>query len=259
MKRKVISKSYKGLSEKEVNLITSLTEVDRNPFEPLDVEKALGCTPQSAYTTISRLKKKGWIDEIEKGKYLLKGIVAEHVDPFELATRMVWPSYISFWSALNFYKLTEQVPFTIFVVTTKHKRQMKLSSMRLRFVSLSPKRFFGYRRVGKITIAEVEKALLDSLLYPRYAGGLGEIAKSLREADLDPDRLVDYALRLDSKSLCARLGYLLDYVDKPLDSSHESALLNRVGDSYPKLDVSKPRKGHIDKKWRVLVNVEVKE
>ncbi|MGD8245504.1 MAG: hypothetical protein PVI63_09960 [Anaerolineae bacterium] len=123
-----------------------------------------------------------------------------------------------------------------------------------RFVTIKPSKLFGYQRemVGDLPtiVADEAKAIVDSLDLPDYAGGLGEIAKALRAAleTVDVDTLVQYANRMEDKSLGSRLGYLLETLDQPAEGLIRSA-------SPVKLDVSSSHSGETDPRWQVIVNV----
>lgn len=116
-----------------------------------------------AYVMTYRMKKAGLIREIEKGKYTLEE------NPFVVASWIIWPSYISSWAALSFYKLTEQLPFTIHVVTTlKRKRKViTFGNSKIEFLTFKKDRFSGFSKrhyQGKeIFVAEKEKAVVDAL------------------------------------------------------------------------------------------------
>jgi predicted transcriptional regulator of viral defense system len=135
---------------------------------------------RQAYRLIARLRDKGLVDKVEKGKYLLLGLEPERVlsNPLFIASHLVAPAYVSYWSALHFYGFTEQVPLTTFVTTTKKKRPVSFRGFRFRFVTTRTHKFFGYRRemVGDlpVVIADEAKAIVDSLDLPDYAGsGVG--------------------------------------------------------------------------------------
>jgi len=181
-------------------------------------------------------------------------------DPFQVAGKLVWPSYISFWSALNFYHLTEQAPKTIFLVTTRQKRPFQYGGRLLRFVRFSPGRFFGYTKLNGVVIADMEKALIDSLYLPRYAGGIEEVARCFLEArdKASAGRLVEYAMKMGNSSLALRLGYLFDLLGFSVPEQDMQLLLKHKSSSYPVLDPAAPRKGFVDKKWALLVNRELK-
>ncbi|MBS3067671.1 hypothetical protein J4450_03145 [Candidatus Micrarchaeota archaeon] len=133
-------------------------------FTPADIERILGKTRGYAYLYLQRLKQTSLIYEIEKGRYTV------YADSFLIASRIVWPSYISGWAALQFYHLTEQLPNVIEVVTTRSRKTRKIKFMNIKIVfsRLRIPHFFGYEKIQykkfPIFIAEKEKALLDAFL-----------------------------------------------------------------------------------------------
>jgi predicted transcriptional regulator of viral defense system len=215
---------------------------------------------RQAYRLIARLRDEGLVDEVEKGKYLLLGLEPERVlsNPLFIASHLVAPAYVSYWSALHFYGFTEQVPLTTFVATTKKKRPVSFRNFRFRFVTLQRHKFFGYRRemVGDlpVVIADEAKAIVDSLDLPGHAGGVAEVARALRVAldTVGEDILVEYANRMGDKSLGARLGYLLETFGRSPDGLIHSA-------SPVKLDPARPRAGRTNSRWQVVVNVPERE
>ena len=208
------------------------------------------------------LKKGGLIKEIEKGKYLVLGFEPQRVlvNPFFIASKIVYPSYISFRSALNHYGYTEQVPFTIYVAATKRKRGVEFETYRYKYITLAPYKFFGYEKqiIGELPVlmAEKEKALIDSFDQLDYAGGFLEAAKALFRAkdEIDKKRLVSYALKMKNKSLLSRLGYLLKRYNARL-----KGLENYLSQTFIPLDPDRPKGRIWDKKWRVNVNVSDKD
>ena len=213
-----------------------------------------------AYTLLDRLERHHLVISVEKGKYLLLGLEPEKVlsNPLFIATRLVNPSYVSYWSALHYYGLTEQVPHTIFIATTRKKRPVTFQTHRFRYVTLKPAKFFGYHREAiedlPVLLADEEKALIDSLDQPRYAGGMAEVARALALAasDLDVDLLLDYARRMADRSLALRLGYLLEQQGITVDGLPISA-------SPVLLDPSAPPEGVVNTRWRVRVNLPEEE
>ncbi len=138
-------------------------------FEALQLEGILDKTRRYSYLIIHRLKKAGLIHEIENGKYSI------YEDPFLIASRITWPSYISSWAALRYWGLTEQLPRTIHVVCPKKrkKNKIKYGNANIEFIKTKQEYFFGYTRVlyqeKEIFIAEIEKAIIDSLLFRKIS------------------------------------------------------------------------------------------
>ena len=224
---------------------------------------------------VRQLVRSGLVAEIENGKYLLLGFEPERVlaNPLFIACHLVTPGYVSYWSALHSYGFTEQVPLTVYVATTRKKAPVAYAGQRFRFVTVQPRKFFGYRReqVGglPVLIADEAKALIDSLSEPEYAGGITEVAKALRVAieTIDLNTLVEYANRLGDKTLGSRLGYLLgllgravapcDGAPAPVDGQGTSQLIRST--SSVKLDPSRPGQGQRDAQWRIDINLPLEE
>ncbi len=237
-----------------------LYEADLYYFSPATLAALFDVSMAKAYEILRRLKAEELVRPVRAGRYLLLGFQPERVlsNPMFIATRLAHPAYVSYWSALHFHGLTEQVPRTVFVATTRKCRPLDLDNTRLVFVRVAPYKFFGYQRemIGDlpVLVAEVEKALVDSLDQPRYAGGLLEVAKALYQAreQLDPERLVEYANRMRNRSLCSRLGYLLDRFGQPVQG------LN-ISRTFVLLDPQGQVEGPYDHRWRVRVNVSDEE
>ncbi len=237
-----------------------LHQLDLFYFTPSLLADLLSLERRRTYRLVARLKDEGLVDEVEKGKYLLLGLQPERVlsNPLFIASHLVTPAYVSYWSALHYYGFTEQVPLTTFVATTKKKRPVTFRDFRFRFVTIKSHKFFGYRRemLGDlpVVVADEAKAIVDSLDLPHYAGGITEIAKALRAAleTVDVPTLVRYANRMKDKSLGSRLGYLLETLGYPAEG-----LISSI--SPIKLDPSRPRTGRTDSRWQVVANISEAE
>src|SRR3989344_6583508 len=174
-------------------------------FRIRDLCLLLKINKTKAYNLIKSLKKKEAIKNTGKGFFVIK-----RTNEYSIATILNHPSYISFWSALNYYGLSDQMPKKIFLATTKYSREIN----NFKYITLSKKRFFGYKMISEVVIADKEKAIIDSLLFPKYAGGIVEIKECLKNAlkDLDVNKLIKYAILIDSKAVLRRLGFILDSI-----------------------------------------------
>ena len=209
---------------------------------------------------LQRMKREGLVAGVERGKYLLLGLTPEKVfsNPLYIGANLHSPSYISYWSALHFHGLTEQVPRTVSVATTRRKSQISFRGTRYRFVTIKPGAFFGYRRETldglPVPIADEAKSILDSLTLPEYAGGITEVANALRAAfsgqALDVRQLIEYAGRLNNGSLSSRLGYLLDLLHQPVEGLRPSR-------GPVRLDPRLAERGTFHSRWRLYVNISL--
>ena len=229
-------------------------------FHSATLADLLGLNKVRVAQLLGKMTEAGLTARIEHGKYLLLGLSPEQTlaNPLHIASHLVTPSYISFWSALHYYGFTEQSPYTSFVATTRRKSPITFGKLRFQFVCLQPGAFFGYRRQQHaglpVVIADEVKAVLDSLIFPDYAGGMSEAARALHNAleQLDTGTLLEYAALLSNPSLGSRLGFLLELFGKPVD-------ILPVSKGPVKLDPQKPREGAYNARWRIYTNLDVEQ
>lgn len=259
-----------SLSDSEASLLTTLAAEGREIFGTRDAHGVLG-EDRSTQDTLERLVQKGWLERIEKGKYLIVPLEAGPdrtwtEDALVIAGHLVAPAMIAYWSALNYWNLTEQVPRITYVQTTSRKenRRPEVLGMRFRVVRVKEQRFFGghgYPAGGStVTVTDREKTIIDCLDRPDLSGGVPEVSKALEEGSpgFDWDRITEYLERFESGAVVKRLGYLveaLELPDPPGPCTVDRWLDLRTG-GISKLDPSNPREPHrIATRWRLHVNL----
>jgi predicted transcriptional regulator of viral defense system len=260
------------LSPEEARLVTKWETEKRTIVRPRDVQRALKCTLDYAYVLLHNLERKKWLERIDKGIYQFVPATygyPEKVPPanaFAVGGAFVQPYYFSYYTSNSHYGFTTQMPFTLFIATTKKKPNVAWQSTTFQFVTLSKHKFFGYRteRVFGVDVcmAEPEKSLVDSFDKPRYAGGTEQLARIVWRglARVDQTKLVDYALRMESSSLVQRLGFIVDFLEKkdlvkPISTELLDRLLRHVGKTPIYLDQRRARSGSFVNEWNVVDNV----
>jgi predicted transcriptional regulator of viral defense system len=152
---------------KDSALIQRLLALNKPYFTVADLEKVLDQRRPSLYVTLHRL-----------------------VD----YNTLVYPSYLSFESALSRYGILSQVPYTLTFATPRRSRHLTLGETSVQFHQVKGDLFFGYTLVDGLYVAEPEKALLDQAYLA--SRGLAELTwEELDLAALDQGRLRDYAGR----------------------------------------------------------------
>jgi len=233
-----------NLSKLESEVYEKFKELDLRVFSVNNLCLLMNMNKTKAYNIIKSLSKKKVLIKVGKRNFSLSG-----TNEFEIATEINFPSYISFWSALNYYGFSDNTPKKIFVVSTKYSKDIE----NFKFVTLSKKKFFGYTSIGRITIAEKEKAIIDSLIFPRYSGGIKEVRISLKRAinELNLKKMIDYVLKIGSKSAIRRLGFLLD----SLKVGGLKRLEKKIGKGFELLDPNLEKKNNLNKKWLLDINI----
>lgn len=224
---------------------------------------------------LHHLVKSGWLIRLRNGLYSISSTVpgVMPVHEFEIAMALVDPAAISHWSALHYHGLTEQAPRKVFVLTTtktsvprvrgdKAKRSgdgFFVAGTSYQFVQVKPERFFGTEKVwigevARIKITDPERTLLDGLAMPRYFGDFSEVlhAFEVRGENLDLDRIIDYALKLD-RAISKRLGWVLER--NGIQLARLSRLARVPAKGYIKLDPGGPARGPTNKNWMIQENL----
>ncbi|MBU1104628.1 hypothetical protein L6255_02755 [Candidatus Parcubacteria bacterium] len=129
------------------------------------------------YKIAQKLEKKKIIKRLSLGLFLFS---EAKVTEFEIANFVYAPSYISLESALSFYGILSQFPYTITSITSKKSKRLLIENKEYRYSKIDDSLFWGYERKKTILIASPEKALLDSL----YFASKGLINIDLKEMDL---------------------------------------------------------------------------
>jgi predicted transcriptional regulator of viral defense system len=127
-----------------------------------------------------RMVNKGILERLKRDLYLLADATVDH---FQIANRLLMPSYVSFESALNYWGLMTQIPETI---TSAAQRSKTMQARQQEFLySHLPDHIFrlGIVRENTYLMANAEKAFLDTLYY----ASLGK--RSISYDELAVDRL----------------------------------------------------------------------
>ncbi|MBI2938781.1 MAG: transcriptional regulator [Thaumarchaeota archaeon] len=256
----------KGLSNSESRLLSSLSEKNKTVFGLGDITAELDCSYQYAKVLANNLAKKRWIVVLRRGTYLIvplsAGVNPQYTEhEFVIASHIVSPYYIAYWSALNFHRFTEQTPMTVFVATTKRVKNREILNVRYSFVTLKKRKFFGFvpTAVGthKVNVSNPEKTLADALDHPEYCGGMGEVAKSLWAAKerVSVDEIANCAKRMGNSAIIKRLGYLVETLEIPVDTKTLEKMRKAISQGMSVLDPTMPRKGTYTTRWNLLLNV----
>ena len=255
----------KSLSKQEYDLLSNFAIKNRKVITVKDVKGSFNFTAGKIRVMLHRLEKKGWLERIEKGKYLIVPLEgregwAEH--PFIPMSKLVTNYYISYRTALAYYGFTEQIPFYVFAATTERKNSLEFQGYLYKFVRVSKRKFFGFEKIQisdvDINIADKEKAIIDSLDREEYAGSIIEILKALHnnKEQFDFNKMIDYAFRMENHSLVRRLGFLLDIIKH--DTKNLEGKIGKFGCVYLSNGLPKKKYG-ISRKWRLILNLRENE
>jgi predicted transcriptional regulator of viral defense system len=171
---------------------------------------------------------------------------------------LVEPYTIAYWSALNYYGLTEQIPTTVFIQITswKEKQEVEVFGVKYKIVRVKQEKFFGIKKKWientQINITDKEKTIIDCLDKPHYCGGMIEVIKALKygRKELDFKKLSEYANQIGNSGVIRRLGYVCDLLNIKIKLTPPNAR------NYLLLDPTMPVEQKKNAKWRLIVNLD---
>jgi len=164
----------------------------------------------------------------------------------------VKPYYISFWSALNYHGLSDQIPKSVFISTNKAKKPLVILHTEFVFVQIKEDRFFGIEKIEiegrKINISNINKTIVDCLDHPEHSGGIEEVARAIyfNHKELNFKKIKEYALKMKNITILKRLGYILEKIN--LFEEYKSIFKDiKLTKGYSKLDTICRKKADIMK------------
>ena len=218
---------------------------------------------------LDRLQHKGWIRRIRRGRFAVIPLSSgesrtPQLHEFIIAMELVSPAAIAYWSALNHHGMTEQLPRTVFVATNHPVRRHpgEVLGTNYKIVSLRPGKFFGIVKDWidemPFMVTDREKTIIDGLDLTQYIGGVEEITKALSTSwtQLDESKLRKYAVKIGNSAVAKRLGFLMETLGLGDVEKFRKAVTLAPG--FSPLDPALPRKGTYNRRWRLLVNTEIK-
>ncbi len=185
-------------------ILNRLQKSGKNVFTVYDVSKLMDKPIPYASLMLSKSKK---VKKIERGKYFL-----ESATIYEIASNIVFPSYVSLQAGLQYYNLIDQAVVKYSVISLKRHKKIFVNGNQIEFIFSRKKLFFGYLNKSGAYIASLEKVIIDSI----YFGGIkfsmlkDAVETAINERNIDVKKLIGYAVKTESKVLASKLGFMLE-------------------------------------------------
>lgn len=195
------------------------------PFlETQEIEILLEKPEHAALPRICRWVSQGKLIQLRRGKYLLTSqFQVKPADPFFISNYLYRPSYVSLYSALEYYQLIPEAVFGVQAITTRQTAIWDTKLGQFRYFSTTPERFFGYISVKlgdgeqqTALIAEPEKSLIDVCYFStgEWTQARWEELRIQNYAEVNPARLADYAQRMKNRRVERGIQSLISLLKK---------------------------------------------
>jgi len=257
------------LSRNESKVVLDLEWRGQKTVTLDEIQAALSCSNSYARFMAHQLAEKGWLERLKPGLYQF--VPAERgqdgvadTNPLAAGALLASPYFFSFGTACTYHGLTDQVFSEVYLATRARRRPRFVRGKRYVFVPMAEAQFFGDSEVNalgaRVQMATVERALLDALDRPRYAGGIGEVSGIVARASrrVSWNALLDCLRRFGESALVQRLGHLLEINRIDVPQEVLSALRTLVSPES-KITLGSRVKwglnGPLSRSWNVIVNV----
>lgn len=245
MKRGDILTGYKELSQFPVFSISHVNQLTHNP--------------ETSRSMLKRLLQKELIQKIKRNLYTCVNPATGHViaSRYQIASALTSTAYISHHTAFEFYGLTNQVYYEVYVSSQSRFREFEFDNVVYRYVASKSQEGVvqPFNHPG-VRVTDVERTVIDSIKDFSRIGGFEELLQSLnRLSYLDEKKLKRYLSLYDLKILYQKTGFLMEKLKSELNISESfiSFCYSKIGkssryflgDHFPNV--------HYIKKWQLIV------
>ena|SRR3990167_4045807 len=261
----------KTLGPTAARLVATLYDRNRPIFHFQEAAEILGGRAPAA-SALSQMIRNGVASRLKSGTFQLVpfelGFEREYLgNPYLVARELILSGrtknqyYLSHSSAFDLHQMVTQPQLIVTVSSNRMMRPKMILGTEFRFVRCKINDLFGIEEMWidkneKIAVSDLERTLIDGLKQPEYCGGLIEVAKafSIKHDAIDPQKIIDYAMKLGVGAVNRRLGYLMELYGIGA-RIHWEFLQKTLTATYQLLDPELPAEGHYTAKWRLRLNI----
>jgi len=246
----------KNINQEQRNFLIFLDNEEIEIFTFSDIEKRIDATNKNLSNILANLVHHNLLVQLEKGKYCRPNFN----NNFVIANYLCKNSAIAYWSALNHYGLTEQIPNTIFVQAGRLKRSKKIFNVDYKFVKVKSEKIIGVVTEGRgsyqFRITDIEKTIIDCFDLPQYSGGFAELIRAFYNAKLNKKKLLKYAVAMGNLTILKRISYLSELFEMKGFKTIQKETRKRLKANYTYFLPFGEKQGKYCSRWKLCLNVD---
>lgn len=248
-----------NITKEQQEFLKLLDDYEIDIFSIVDIEKTLNAEFVNLNAILENLANKNFLSRIEQGKYCRINFRDEKV----IGCFISDSGSVGYWSALNYYGLTEQFPNNVFIQTPRIKKNKVIFGTEYKFVKIAPNKIAGILTQGqgtrKYMITDIDKTIVDCFDLPEHSGGYVELIRAFNQAKLNSDKMIEYCIAIDNIAATKRMGFLAELFDKKSLKTFVKFAKQRVNVKYNVFDPAENDKGEFINEWRLRLNISRKE
>jgi len=213
---------------------------------------------ESARSAIKRLMKDGMVAKIRNNMYTcISGETGAPVaNRYQIASKITPTSYISHHTAMEYYGITDQVFYDVYVASETSFREFEFDGYTYHYVT--SKDLEGVETPafsGGIRVTNLERTLVDSVKDMDKIAGIEEVIQDIYSMKrMQEKRVLKYLELLSNQFLYQKMGFLLSEHKEQMGLSDDffEICKSQIGKSkrYITKDMSS---GHYVDEWKLVV------
>jgi len=235
------------------------TELAKYPVISIDDVKKLTGNEKTAYSRLDRLMKKDLVKKIRKNIYSAVNPTTGQIvaTRYQIACAITDTAYISHHSAFEYYGLTNQVFYEVYVSSETKFNHFEYDHVTYKYVQSRIKEgVVKARNTTGVRITDLERTVIDSIKDFNKIGGFEELLNCLEGIHyLDEAKLKRYLDIYNIQGLYQRVGYLLDHYRKEMQLSKEfiDYCKSKIGKSRRYLVSDLKEKSLYNSEWELMI------
>ena len=192
----------------------------------------------AATNTLGRLVRKGWLQRLERGLYMIISLEAcpdrlWSENALVIASSLISPGAVAYWSALRFIHVADRYYFGI--------NTRKIDGI-------------------PVKVTDREKTIIDAASRPDISGGIIQLIQAIKSSidSIDWETLDRY-LVLWGGGVAKRLGYLVETLSLPIPARKSKINHSRkmISKGISQLEPGSGRSSPVVTRWQLQINVPV--
>ena len=235
------------------------TELAKYPVFTIDDVKKLKDNEKTAYTQLNRLMKKGLIKKIRKNIYSAVNPTTGQMvaTRYQIACAITNTAYISHHSAFEYYGLSNQVFYELYVSSKTKFNHFEYDHVTYKYVSSKMEDgIVEAKNTTGVRITDLERTVIDSIRDFNKIGGFEELINCLEGVHyLEETKLKRYLDIYNIQGLYQKAGYLFEHYRKDMQLSKEFVeyCKSNIGKSRRYLVSEAKENSYYNSEWELMV------
>lgn len=230
----------------------------RPTFTVNDVSQLVG-NKKTAYSQLDRFMKKNLVKKIRNNIYSVVNPATGQLvaNTYQIACAITDSAYLSHHSAFEYYGLTSQVFYEVYVSSETRFNNFSYDFISYKYIeSRINEGVITAKNTTGVRVTDLERTVVDSIHDINKIGSLETIIGALEAINyLDETKLLNYLKRYNTQGLYQRVGFFLEPYKKEMHLSKDffKYTHDKIGKSRSYLISEAKNNSVYDTRWKLMV------